>query len=34
MIDTKDKVTSNDLYIDDEYYDTYLIDKYVSIKDT
>lgn len=28
------KVTNNDIYVEDEYYDTYLRDKYESLKDT
>lgn len=30
----KDKVTNNDIYVEDDYYDTYLRDKYDSLKDT
>lgn len=30
----KDKVTNNDIFVDDDYYDTYLRDKYDSLKNT
>lgn len=31
--EAKEKVTNNDIYVDDEYYDTYLRDIYESLKD-
>ncbi|WP_288222068.1 D-alanyl-lipoteichoic acid biosynthesis protein DltD [uncultured Clostridium sp.] len=30
----KDKVTNNDIFVDDDYYDTYLRDRYDSLKDS